>query len=93
MTKEAKILEEAINLINPKKLSEEALIENLRKRIVTELNDSTVNAKLEKLDSEYFTNGILSQSSNGYTTSTTFIFFNTYLNRFLIQPFKGCSYP
>ena len=54
MTKEAKILEEAINLINPKKLSEEILIENLRKRIVTELDDSTINSKLYKLDNEYY---------------------------------------
>ena len=53
-TKEAKILEEAINLINPNKISEEELIENLRKRIVTELDDSTVNSKLEKLDNEYY---------------------------------------
>jgi hypothetical protein len=54
MTKEAEILREAINLINPKNLSEEILIENLRKRIVTELDDSTINSKLEKLDNEYY---------------------------------------
>ncbi|MFT3705552.1 MAG: DUF4375 domain-containing protein [Agriterribacter sp.] len=52
-TKEAKILEEAINAINPKNLSEEELIENLRKRVVAELDDTTINAKLEKLDNEY----------------------------------------
>jgi hypothetical protein len=54
MTKEARILEEAINLINPKKLPEKVLIENLRKRIVAELDDSIINAKLEKLDNEYY---------------------------------------
>lgn len=54
MTKEAKILEEAINLINPKKLSEEELIENLRTRRVTELDDSIINSKLEKLDKEFY---------------------------------------
>jgi len=53
-TKEARILEEAINLINPNKLSEEALIEKLRKRVVTELQDSIVNSKLDKLDNEYY---------------------------------------
>lgn len=54
MTKEEKILEEAINLINPKKLSEKVLIENLRKRTVDELEDSIVNEKLGKLDKEYY---------------------------------------
>jgi hypothetical protein len=54
MKKEAKILEEAINLINPNKLPEKVLIENLRKRIVAELDDSIINAKLDKLDNEYY---------------------------------------
>ncbi|HEU5163892.1 MAG TPA: DUF4375 domain-containing protein [Chitinophagaceae bacterium] len=53
-TKEAKILEEAINLINPQKLSEEELIEKIRKRLVTELDDSTVKAKLDILDASYY---------------------------------------
>jgi len=53
-TKEAAILEKAINLINPKNLPEKELLENLRKRIVAELDDSTVNAKLDKLDNEYY---------------------------------------
>jgi Domain of unknown function (DUF4375) len=53
-TKEAKILAKAINLINPKKLPEAELIENLRKRIVTELDDSVVNLKLSELDNEYY---------------------------------------
>jgi hypothetical protein len=48
------ILERAINLINPKKLSETILIENLRKRVVTELEDSIVNSKLEELDNEFY---------------------------------------
>jgi Domain of unknown function (DUF4375) len=53
-TKNASILEKAINLINPKKLSETELIENLRKRVVTELEDSIVNSKLEELDNEFY---------------------------------------
>jgi hypothetical protein len=53
-TKEARILEEAINLINPQKLPEDELIEKLRKRLVTELDDSTVNAKLDILDASYY---------------------------------------
>jgi len=54
MTKEAEILSEAIKLINPKNLPEEEFIEKLRKRQVTELDDSTVNVKLDLLDSKYF---------------------------------------
>ena len=54
MTKEANILEEAINLINPKKLSEQKLIENLRTRKVTELEDSIINSKLEILDKKFY---------------------------------------
>jgi Domain of unknown function (DUF4375) len=52
--KNAVILEKAINLINPNKLSENELIENLRKRIVHELEDSIINIKLEKLDNEFY---------------------------------------
>ena len=51
---EAKILEEAIDLINPKKLPEKELIEKLRKRTVDELDDSVINDKLDKLDAEYY---------------------------------------
>jgi uncharacterized protein DUF4375 len=51
---EAKILEEAIKLINPKKLSEEELVDKLRKRTVDELDDSVVNKKLEILDETFF---------------------------------------
>jgi hypothetical protein len=54
--KEAKILAEAISLINPKNLQEAELIENLRKRIVVELDDSIVNLKLHNLDNEYYGN-------------------------------------
>jgi hypothetical protein len=54
MPKKAKILEEAINLINPNKLPEKVLIENLRKRMVAELDDSIINAKLDRLDNEYY---------------------------------------
>jgi Domain of unknown function (DUF4375) len=53
-TKNAAILEKAINLINPKKLNEKELIENLKKRIVIELEDSVVNSKLEELDNEFY---------------------------------------
>jgi len=53
-TKEAAILEKAISLINPKNLPEKELLENLRKRIVAELDDSTINEKLDKLDNEYY---------------------------------------
>ena len=54
MTKEAEILEKAIDLINPKKLPEEVLIENLRRRIVSELDDSIINEKLNELDNHYY---------------------------------------
>ncbi len=53
-TKNAVILEKAINLINPKKHTEEELIENLRKRVVDELEDSVVNYKLHELDNEFY---------------------------------------
>ena len=51
---EAKILETAINLINPQKLSENDLLEKLRKRNVDELDDSIVNKKLEELDNQFY---------------------------------------
>jgi Domain of unknown function (DUF4375) len=53
-SEEAKILEEAINCINPKKLPEKELIEKLRKRTVDELDDSVINNKLDKLDAEFY---------------------------------------
>jgi hypothetical protein len=52
--KEAQILEDAINLINPKKLSENELLEKLRMRMVDELDDSVINQKLNKLDNEFY---------------------------------------
>ena len=51
---EAKILEEAINLINPQKLSEKELLEKLRKRSVDELDDSVINKKLDELDNQFY---------------------------------------
>ena len=51
---EAKILEEAIDLINPKKLSEKELLEKLRKRSVDELDDSVINKKLDELDNQFY---------------------------------------
>jgi len=51
---EAQILEDAINLINPKKLSENELIERLRKRTVDELDASIVNKKLNELDEKFY---------------------------------------
>ena len=53
-SKTAKILESAINLINPKKLSNEDLIEKLRNREVEELDNEKINAKLELLDLEFY---------------------------------------
>ena len=45
-TKNAAILEKAMDLINPKKLRETELVESLLKKIVAELEDSTINSKL-----------------------------------------------
>lgn len=53
-TKTAAILEHAIMLINPNKLSEAELIKKLRKREVDELNDDSDKAKLDSLDNEFF---------------------------------------
>jgi cobyric acid synthase len=52
--KEAKILEEAIHLINPNKIYNEEFIEKLRKRTVDELDDSLVNSKLEELAKQFY---------------------------------------
>lgn len=48
--KTAKILESAISLINPKKLSNKALIERLRNRECEELENEEINKSLYKLD-------------------------------------------
>ena len=52
--KRAELLEKAIEFINPHKLSEEAFIEKLRKRQVSELDNDLVSAKLDSLDQIYF---------------------------------------
>ena len=53
--KTAAILQQAIALINPSKLSEKALIDKLRKREVEELYDDNISEKLDKLDETFFT--------------------------------------
>ena len=50
----AKLLESAINLINPNHISENDLIEKLRKREVEELYDDKIDAELNKLDDEFY---------------------------------------
>ena len=52
--KKADLLEKAIELINPNKLPEGSLIEKLRKRQVAELDNDSVNAKLNSLDDIFF---------------------------------------
>ena len=52
--KTAAILEQAIITIDPNKLSEEKLIEKLRKREVEGLDNDSINAKLDSLDNEFF---------------------------------------
>lgn len=52
--KTAKILEKAIALINPKKLSEKDLISKLRNREIQELDDEKISASLYKLDLEFY---------------------------------------
>lgn len=52
--KTAKILESAINLINPKKLPNEDLIKKLRNQEVEELNNEKTNTQLELLDLEFY---------------------------------------
>ncbi|VBB48213.1 conserved hypothetical protein [uncultured Paludibacter sp.] len=54
--KTAKLLEEAINLINPNHLSEEELIKKIRNREVEELDDDTISEKLNKLDELFYKN-------------------------------------
>jgi len=55
-TRTAKLLEDAIKLINPNNLPEKDLIEKLRKRKVAELDDETINEKLNKLDILFYEN-------------------------------------
>ena len=50
----AKLLESAINLINPNNISEIDFIEKLRKRDVEELYDDKISAELNKLDTEFY---------------------------------------
>lgn len=52
--KTAAILKQAIALINPRKLSEKALVEKLRKREVEELFDDKISDLLNKLDEEFY---------------------------------------
>ncbi len=50
----AKLLQSAINLINPNHISENDFVEKLRKREVEELYDDKISAKLNKLDTEFY---------------------------------------
>lgn len=52
--KTAKLLERAINLINPKKFSEKELIQKLENREVEELSDEKISNELNKLDTEFY---------------------------------------
>lgn len=52
--KTAKLLEDAISLINPNHLSEKELIEKLQKRKVNELYDEKISPELNKLDNEFY---------------------------------------
>lgn len=50
----AKLLEEAIKLINPKKFSEKEMTEKLKNREVEELYDEKISIELEKLDTKFY---------------------------------------
>lgn len=50
----AKLLESALNLINPNHISENDFIQKLRKREVKELYDANISAELNKLDTEFY---------------------------------------
>ena len=52
--KTAKLLENAINLINPNHISEDEFLEKLRKRQVKELYDEKICAELNKLDEAFY---------------------------------------
>lgn len=54
MNKKARLLEEAIALINSNKLPEVALVERLRLRQVSELDDERISAKLNLLDQQFY---------------------------------------
>ncbi|GAB2551748.1 hypothetical protein GCM10027085_48930 [Spirosoma aerophilum] len=54
-TKSAEILQQAIDQINPERLSEDQLIDKIRKRQVSELDDEKVNDALSRLDSLFYT--------------------------------------
>jgi hypothetical protein len=51
----AQILRQAINLINPGNLPESQLVDRLRRREVTELDNQEVSTGLSKLDSLFYT--------------------------------------
>lgn len=53
-TETARLLEEAIKLINPKKFSEKEIIEKLKNGEVEELYDEKISFELEKLDAEFY---------------------------------------
>lgn len=50
----AKLLQKAIELINPNHISEEEFVEKLRKREVEELYDEKIDAELYKLDTKFY---------------------------------------
>ena len=52
--KTAKLLESAINLINPNHISEKEFVEKLQKREVEELYDEKISTELNKLDAEFY---------------------------------------
>lgn len=52
--KTAKLLEKAIILINPNKISEKEFIEKLSKNEVEELYNEKISTELEKLDAEIY---------------------------------------
>ena len=51
----ADILEAAIRAINPSGLSEHDLVEKIRNRTLSELDDGKVNKELDRLDELFFT--------------------------------------
>lgn len=52
--KTAKLLEDAISLINPNHISENEFIEKLQKREVKELYNEKISIELNKLDNEFY---------------------------------------
>ncbi|WP_164905499.1 DMP19 family protein [Flavobacterium sufflavum] len=61
--KTAKLLENAINIINPNHIPEKEFVEKLRKNEVEELYDEKIDAELNKLDTEFYkyANGSLTE--------------------------------